>query len=74
MNREDRQAETEVTSGTDCAESAASSQEVLARIPRLNAIEGVQEGAEKLLAGQRIDDAMQHSVLICRRRVIWRFE
>jgi hypothetical protein len=30
----------------------------LARIPSLNAIEGVQEGAEKPLAGQGIDGAM----------------
>jgi hypothetical protein len=30
----------------------------LARIPSLNAIEGVQEGAEESLAGQGIDGAM----------------
>jgi hypothetical protein len=29
----------------------------LARVPRFNAIEGVQEGAEKPLTGQRIDGA-----------------
>ena len=32
--------------------------EVLARVLRFNAIEGVQEGAEKPPAGQRIDGAM----------------
>jgi hypothetical protein len=32
--------------------------EVLARVLRFNAIEGVQEGAEKPLAGQNIDGAM----------------
>lgn len=46
--------------------------EVLTRVPRFNAIEGVQEGAEKLLAGQRIDGLWRHSVLICRWRVISR--
>jgi hypothetical protein len=30
----------------------------LARIPGFSAIEGVQEGAEKSLAGQEIDSAM----------------
>jgi hypothetical protein len=32
--------------------------EVLARIPSFKAIEGAQKGAEKSLAGQRIDGAM----------------
>jgi len=32
--------------------------EVLGRVPRSNAIEGVQEGAEKPLPGQRSDGAM----------------
>ena len=32
--------------------------EVLARVLRFNAIEGVQEGAEKPLAGQGVDGAM----------------